>query len=1427
MNKKNRKKAIQLTMLFLLLTILMTPLTILTILNSPSSSTEQTKSDLNSNDNPPQELNTFIIDDLGGGNYTWSEASNEPWCTGHGTEEDPYVIQSIQIDGNYTQTCLVIQNSNVHFILRNNNFTKGHGVFHKSGGINLYNVSNGHILNNHITNCLYGISLNECSQIEIYNNSIYAGSVGIELLYSEYISIGQCYIYNPIKGISCGACQYLHVFQNLIEHCGNTALILGGNNSKVENNILRYSWSMGLLLGGWNNEVINNKIDYNGWGPHPGSKNGIVIYQFSNSNIISRNIISNHQFEGLSCYYDAYDNLIYDNFFINNGKNANDAGGHNIWNNSVIGNYWDDYSGSDSNSDGIGDTPYDVQTSPLTQDELPIHGNPFHDGSAVLIDGTQSTGSTSWQWISTRYWCEGSGTWNDPYIIKDLIIDGQGVDNCIEIRDSSVPFIIMNCTLYNASPLDYQAAIYLDNVDNALILENDCSYNGHIGIIFYENCNNNTIQGNVIYNNQGAAISIRESSENNYIYNNWIANCKGDHAIYLLHSDHNVIYKNFVLGSLTGIRVHATEHTSVLGNTCDRNQVGISLRGGHYSRIAHNDIISSSNHGILLDITTQCDIYDNYIYNTTYDGIRIIDNSRYNEIYSNEIRESNRFGVNLDDANVHNNTFYENHFIDNDVNAFDDGTDNYWDNGSIGNYWSDYGSVDADDDGIGDDPHPIPGAGGSQDNFPIWEDGTEPIIIDELTGNDWEWAASKSWCIGSGIESDPYIIEDITIDGRDSGSCIEIRNSDKYFIIRNTILYNASGWIAPSYHSAIRLQNVRNGRLELNNCSINRGYGVYLINSNFTHISGNTLKNNSDDAIVLDSSHFNNITANLITNNSDVGITNFESNHNSITNNRILINVDSGMDILTSEGIKISNNIVENNEQGIWFSGSINSTVSNNEIFKCLNGILLQQSKNVSVLENEVHNSTQTGIYLYQSPNNTISSNFASHNDQYGIYLYESDDNNLFSNHIWGSRYEALNIVLSNDVILSNNNVSNNLEHGIYIQMSNNSLVESNLVMDNGHNGIHMRDVAYSILLNNIAENNEWRGIYSLTIRNVTIMGNNISNNHGMGFYINNCNSSKIINNLISNNHNTGFYINTGYNNNLSNNILHSNLNTGLFSYNSKESNIHQNQVYNNSQDGIAVEFSDTMIVSSNQVYNNSRNGCTTNTIYYSTFINNDIHENQESGILIWSNTENNTFIGNNVSKNSQYGIYIYYSNDNNFTHNEIFENDLDGVYLRNSHENIFKSNKLRDNWASGIYLSYSNQTEIIENYYYDNGIGVEIWYGDYNVIHHNNFTLNQNTAVDSGLHNLWDDGTTGNYWDDYGGIDADDDGIGDTPYTISGSAGSQDNYPIWDDGPETILDPGAFTLSSTAEDPDDDGIFDLTWTTSAGADNYSLYTYS
>ncbi|MFX1489912.1 MAG: hypothetical protein ACFFBI_12230, partial [Promethearchaeota archaeon] len=51
-----------------------------------------------------------------------------------------------------------------------------------------------------------------------------------------------------------------------------------------------------------------------------------------------------------------------------------------------------------------------------------------------------------------------------------------------------------------------------------------------------------------------------------------------------------------------------------------------------------------------------------------------------------------------------------------------------------------------------------------------------------------------------------------------------------------------------------------------------------------------------------------------------------------------------------------------------------------------------------------------------------------------------------------------------------------------------------------------------------------------------------------------------------------------------------------------------------------------------------------------------------------------------------------------------------------------------------------------------------------------------------------WNSSVIGNYWDDYLGIDADYDGIGDFPYNISSMPLIQDMLPIWDEIEPVIM---------------------------------------
>jgi len=64
---------------------------------------------------------------------------------------------------------------------------------------------------------------------------------------------------------------------------------------------------------------------------------------------------------------------------------------------------------------------------------------------------------------------------------------------------------------------------------------------------------------------------------------------------------------------------------------------------------------------------------------------------------------------------------------------------------------------------------------------------TNTIYIDDTDPNfNWSKTAEDNlWCVGNGTWSNPYKIENVTIDGLPKVSCIFIENSNVPFIVKN------------------------------------------------------------------------------------------------------------------------------------------------------------------------------------------------------------------------------------------------------------------------------------------------------------------------------------------------------------------------------------------------------------------------------------------------------------------------------------------------------------------------------------------------------------------------------------------------------------------------------------------------------------------
>ena len=173
---------------------------------------------------------------------------------------------------------------------------------------------------------------------------------------------------------------------------------------------------------------------------------------------------------------------------------------------------------------------------------------------------------------------------------------------------------------------------------------------------------------------------------------------------------------------------------------------------------------------------------------------------------------------------------------------------------------------------------------------------------------------------------------------------------------------------------------------------------------------------------------------------------------------------------------------------------------------------------------------------------------------------------------------------------------------------------------------------------------------------------------------------------------------------------------------------------------------------------------------YYITICNNMIVDSVADSIFDADDDAivDRSHVSNNILKNSEYGINLHTCRSWTLINNTVI-NCTYGLFLHmDSNNNVISGNYLRNN-TYGICLSGLVALGVLHA---PSG----------NRIYHNDFVNNTNQAYKSNTwrcDNVWDDDypSGGNYWSDYTGVDANHDGIGDTPYTIDPD--NVDNYPL------------------------------------------------
>jgi parallel beta-helix repeat protein len=254
-------------------------------------------------------------------------------------------------------------------------YSAGNKIFNNTfinnvfAGICVNSAGSANITGNTIVGSPYGIKTTSSTNNIIVGNTISQDSYAI---YLSSASTGNTVRNNVLYGKT--ACVYSSSDSTTVDHNtlidGATGVYLyNAHSGSVYYNTCKNS-SYGIRLYNpsqmtSSHTVSNNKILYTDWA---------IEFVYSDGNTLTGNWLQQNVY---GIYMSSSSsNTFYRNNFVNNKMQASAGTGSNSWSKSIqgksYGNYWSDYTGKDTNGDGIGDTNLPYRIPATGTDNYPL-----------------------------------------------------------------------------------------------------------------------------------------------------------------------------------------------------------------------------------------------------------------------------------------------------------------------------------------------------------------------------------------------------------------------------------------------------------------------------------------------------------------------------------------------------------------------------------------------------------------------------------------------------------------------------------------------------------------------------------------------------------------------------------------------------------------------------------------------------------------------------------------------------------------------------------------------------------------------------------------------------------------------------------------------------------------------------------------------